>query len=39
MFRRAVGLFTPDAVLPDLDRLKDVSLFPHQADGVAFLIT
>ena len=39
MFRRAVDLFTPDAVLPGFDRLKGVSLFPHQADGVAFLLS
>ena len=39
MFRRALGFFTPDPVLPDLDRLKGVSLFPHQADGVAFLLS
>ena len=39
MSRSAVDLFTPDAVLPGFDRLKGVSLFAHQADGVAFLLS
>jgi SWI/SNF-related matrix-associated actin-dependent regulator of chromatin subfamily A-like protein 1 len=39
MSRSAVDLFTPDTVLPGFDRLKGVSLFPHQADGVAFLLS
>jgi SWI/SNF-related matrix-associated actin-dependent regulator 1 of chromatin subfamily A len=39
MSRSAVDLFTPDAVLPGYERLKGVNLFPHQADGVAFLLS
>jgi hypothetical protein len=39
MSRSAVDLLTLDAVLPGFDRLKGVSLFPHQADGVAFLLS
>jgi hypothetical protein len=39
MPRSAVDLFTPDVFLPGFDRLKGVSLFPHQADGVAFLLS
>jgi SWI/SNF-related matrix-associated actin-dependent regulator 1 of chromatin subfamily A len=39
MSRSAVDLFRPDAVLPGFDRLKGISLFAHQADGVAFLLS